>query len=178
MMDESRTRLEEKIGELLEYAKHKNMLLFEGGYVGGGEVPTFRWSPYNPEPKRFLDFAAAMGARVLFYKVVPFTMRDIDECRWELDRIKEHIESADLEQEEKKYYRGKLFSYLTRLNGFQDHLDEVGEIVLQVKVDGDLYEYVEDEDWYESFNALLDEVRGLHEELDQEVGGLEGEEEL
>lgn len=177
MMDVSKTRLEAKIAELLEYAKAKNMLLFEGGYVGGGEVPTFRWSSFNPEPKRFIDFAAAIGARVLFYKIVPFTLKDFDECRLELDRIKEHIDTMDLEEDEKKDYMGRLFSYLTRLNGFQDHLDEVGEVVLQVKVDGDLYEYVENEDWYDAFNALLDEVRGMHDELEQQ-GDVEDEEEF
>jgi len=51
----------------------------------------------------------------------------------------------------------------------------VGEIVLQVKVDGDLYEYIEDEEWYEGYSELFDEVRSLHEELDEDSEDLEDE---
>jgi len=167
-MDHEDVGLVRKVRGVLERAKQNRLLLFEGSYVGGGDLPTFRWSRINPDAEGFLDFALQLNAKVLFYSLYFFTERDIEECRMELDAIRDHLEDLDLGDSQLKKYRGRLFHYLARLNGFQEHLGEVGEVVLQVKVDGDLYEYVEDEKWYEEFTLLLDEVRSLHEELDQD----------
>ncbi len=175
-MSREDTRLQLRLQDILDYARRKNMVLFEGSYAGGGDLATFRWSRFNPNPTMFLDFASSVGARVLFYRVHLFGRRDVDECKLELDAVRDHIERLDLDESARKEYRSRLFGYLTRLNGFEDHLDEVGEILLQVKVDGDLYEYVEDEEWYDSFNALLDEIRSLHEELEDQDGEMDQDE--
>ena len=174
-MDQEQTGLSTKMRDLVEYAKRGKMVVFEGAYVGGGDLPTFRWSKTNTDAKKFIDFALEVGARVLFYKAYFFTNRDIDECKWELDAVRDHLDSLDVEEPRRKEYRSRLFEYLTRLNGFQEHLGEVGEIVLQVKVDGDLYEYIEDEEWYEGFTLLFDEIRSLHEELDEDSEDLDDE---
>ncbi|MEM0121335.1 MAG: hypothetical protein QXP58_01850 [Thermoprotei archaeon] len=167
-MDQGESGLVTKVRDLLDYAERNKLLVFEGVYDGGGDLPTFLWSKANPDAFKFVDFALRLGAKVLFYKVDFFTKRQFDECRWELDAVRDHLENMDLEEPHRKEYRSRIFEYLTRLNGFQEHIGEVGEIVLQVKSDGDLYEYVEDEEWYEAFTQLFDEIRSVHEELDEE----------
>lgn len=144
--------------EILEYLDSAGLAVFYGESGGLEGIPMILWdSERFPDYRMFLDVARKMGTRVTIFASTELESGDLDELSEQLDEL-------ELPRDERKDFE-------SRIRQLRMYQGVTCSIELAYDIDGRLYVYQIQPDWYEDFINLEDELAANSPDEDEEFNG-------
>lgn len=160
------TDLETLRGEVEKFVDESQITAFFG-FAGPTTLPMVFWDTRRePDFRAFVRTAERAGVRMIVIDRHNFLLDEIDD-------IREQIEESDLTREEKRSLERRI-SAVQKFEGFTSRLE------LTFILEGRLYIYHVEAEWYRMWEEIVDEVEALtggdtdEDEDDDGEGGMSG----
>lgn len=145
--------LETLRSEMETYLEQNGTTVFYGNHRMLDTLLQVSWdTERHGDFREFLNVAHAAGAKLVVFSQQSFSLAQIDAA---LDQL----EGCDLTREEKRQYENRL-RQLQAYEGFTSSLE------LSFTLDGRVYLFEAQTDWYEAFADILGELDAVEEEED------------
>lgn len=141
--------------DILGFLKETSFAVFHGYSSMSDHVSVYWDVERRPDYREFIHVAEKAGVRLLVFYHQQFSLRQIDEL---LDELGE----SDLPRDEKRSYENRIRD-IQKFEGFTCGLE------LSFSLDGRVFLYQQQTDWFRNWEELLAEIEALAE--DEEEGG-------
>jgi hypothetical protein len=147
--------------EIKTYLEQSNLGVFHG-YSGMGDSVSVYWdTERHPDFREFLKAAEKAGVKLVVFYSRQFSLDQIDE-------IIEELQEADFTREEKRNYEH-------RLRDIQKYEGFTCEVELSFALDGRVYLFQMQTDWYRAWEDILSEIdSAVDEDIQEDEGPIPG----
>lgn len=147
--------------EIERYLEELGVAVYYAYSRAADSMPTVYWDcEQHPDYKLFLKAAVSAGAKVIVLHRREFSSEDVDDA---LDQLA----SCELPREESREYEH-------RLNAVRIHDGSVCEIELSFDLQGRVYLFDLRTEWFDEYSEVLDEIRLLSAESDEDEPPMSG----
>jgi hypothetical protein len=132
---------------ILDEIRRQGFMPFYGAFPSDN-FPQLSWNQdLEPDPNAFLQVAKTYGLRVAYVNWVAFTSELIDE------NVLHAEEGRELTEPQADWLNDRN----ARLEEFREYAGEIASVRVGFLLDGLFHFFERHYDWYETYNALLDE---------------------
>jgi hypothetical protein len=132
---------------IVDVIRREGFTVFYGAFPSDN-LPQLSWNQdLEPDPNAFLQVAKAQGLRVVYLNWVSFTSALID------DNVLRAEEDRALTDTQADWFNNRN----ARLEEFREYAGQMASVRVGFLLDGLFHFFERHYDWYETFNALLDE---------------------
>lgn len=131
--------------EVLQHLETSEFAVFRSSPGGLDRLQMVLWdSKRYPDYRMFLDIASKAGVKIVLFATDELESSD-------LDNLKDQLSELDLSREERRDFEA-------RLRAFRAHEGRTCTLEIAYSIDGQMYVYDTQPDWYDEFVDFEDEI--------------------